>query len=289
MRISRSRRYIFGSRSSNDTRSAASMCHWAPEHIPGPVKDACDTITVPVENPTPSQSNRRDTAVPIAACSSLDFIQYSHPTIEEQPERISIPDAESRETPESSPGNAPTRAMLSLVTGLHKASSSSSWMDSRLVQDVGNTEDSYNHMTRTRSPRLSPGPAGLPNQHEISMQPPKPLPLNPGFVPLATPIDISSPDMMEPPLPITITDFSPETTLVSSDLGSTNPLAGEFTSAIHLEMGIQCHEAGSLVDSTNHFRMVSRAGLPDAMLLYALACRHGWGIRPDPAEALLWL
>jgi TPR repeat protein len=25
------------------------------------------------------------------------------------------------------------------------------------------------------------------------------------------------------------------------------------------------------------------------MLLYALACRHGWGMRPNPAEAVTWL
>ena len=33
----------------------------------------------------------------------------------------------------------------------------------------------------------------------------------------------------------------------------------------------------------------SRRGLPEAMLWYGLACRHGWGMRENKAEALQWL
>ncbi|KAL1303700.1 hypothetical protein AAFC00_007052 [Neodothiora populina] len=57
----------------------------------------------------------------------------------------------------------------------------------------------------------------------------------------------------------------------------------------HLERGIQAHNAGSLSKSTYHLRLAARAGMPTAMLLYALACRHGWGMRPNQAEGVQWL
>ncbi|KAF2436474.1 hypothetical protein EJ08DRAFT_655466 [Tothia fuscella] len=62
-----------------------------------------------------------------------------------------------------------------------------------------------------------------------------------------------------------------------------------LTPEMHLEKGIELHESGSLQESTYHFRLAAKAGLSDAMLLYALACRHGWGMRPNPAEAVSWL
>jgi TPR repeat protein len=65
--------------------------------------------------------------------------------------------------------------------------------------------------------------------------------------------------------------------------------SNEITAEMHLQKGIECHEAGSLQESTYHFRLAANAGLPDAMLLYALACRHGWGMRPNPADAVVWL
>lgn len=36
-------------------------------------------------------------------------------------------------------------------------------------------------------------------------------------------------------------------------------------------------------------RLAARAGIPTAQLLYALAARHGWGMRPNQAEAVQWL
>jgi TPR repeat protein len=65
--------------------------------------------------------------------------------------------------------------------------------------------------------------------------------------------------------------------------------ANEITPEEHLQKGIECHEHGSLQESTYHLRLAAKAGLSDAMLLYALACRHGWGMRPNPAEAVSWL
>lgn len=41
--------------------------------------------------------------------------------------------------------------------------------------------------------------------------------------------------------------------------------------------------------STYHFRLAARAGLPEAMFWYGLACRHGWGMRENKNEAVQWL
>ena len=54
-------------------------------------------------------------------------------------------------------------------------------------------------------------------------------------------------------------------------------------------MGIECHERGSLAESTYHLRQAASAGLPTGMLLFGLACRHGWGMRPNQVDAVKWL
>lgn len=63
----------------------------------------------------------------------------------------------------------------------------------------------------------------------------------------------------------------------------------EITAQEHCDMGIELHEAGELLKSTYHLRLAARAGLPEAMFWYGLACRHGWGMRENKAEALQWL
>lgn len=65
--------------------------------------------------------------------------------------------------------------------------------------------------------------------------------------------------------------------------------SAELTPEEHLEIGIQAHSAGALSKSTYHLRLAARAGLPTAALLYALACRHGWGMRPNQEEGVMWL
>jgi TPR repeat protein len=57
----------------------------------------------------------------------------------------------------------------------------------------------------------------------------------------------------------------------------------------HLKMGIDLHEKGSLKESTYHLRCAAHGGHPTGMLLYALACRHGWGMRPNQREGVEWL
>lgn len=63
----------------------------------------------------------------------------------------------------------------------------------------------------------------------------------------------------------------------------------EVTPQQHCDMGIELHEKGELLKSTYHLRLAARGGLPEAMLWYGLACRHGWGMRENKAEALQWL
>ncbi|KAG9188884.1 hypothetical protein G6011_07589 [Alternaria panax] len=63
----------------------------------------------------------------------------------------------------------------------------------------------------------------------------------------------------------------------------------EVTPQQHCDMGLQLHEAGELLKSTYHLRLAARAGLPEAMFWYGLACRHGWGMRVNQSEALQWL
>ncbi|POR30879.1 Protein DSF2 [Tolypocladium paradoxum] len=67
------------------------------------------------------------------------------------------------------------------------------------------------------------------------------------------------------------------------------PSASEMSAEEHLAKGIECHENGSLNESTYHLRHAARQNHPTAMLLYALACRHGWGMRANQREGVEWL
>ena len=62
-----------------------------------------------------------------------------------------------------------------------------------------------------------------------------------------------------------------------------------MTSDDHLSKAIECHEKGSLKESTYHLRLAAQQNNPTAMLLYALACRHGWGMRANQREGVQWL
>lgn len=70
---------------------------------------------------------------------------------------------------------------------------------------------------------------------------------------------------------------------------SAAPALTQLTAEQHVEKGIECHEAGSLSKSTYHLRLAAMQNNPTGMLLYALACRHGWGMRPNAKEGVKWL
>jgi hypothetical protein len=63
----------------------------------------------------------------------------------------------------------------------------------------------------------------------------------------------------------------------------------ECSAEEHVSKAIEYHEAGALTKSTYHLRLAARQNHPTGMLLYALACRHGWGMRPNQREGVEWL
>jgi FOG: TPR repeat, SEL1 subfamily len=65
--------------------------------------------------------------------------------------------------------------------------------------------------------------------------------------------------------------------------------ASGLTADDHVAKGIECHERGSLSESTYHLRVAAKQDHPTGMLLYALACRHGWGMRSNEKEGVRWL
>jgi len=81
----------------------------------------------------------------------------------------------------------------------------------------------------------------------------------------------------------------PSVTSSNSTIRARPEGATEISTQEHCDKGLELHEAGELMKSTYHLRLAARAGLPEAMFWYGLACRHGWGMRVNQAEALQWL
>jgi hypothetical protein len=81
---------------------------------------------------------------------------------------------------------------------------------------------------------------------------------------------------------------SSNTTIKARSQHSLAPSA-EMSGEENVAKAIEYHEAGSLTKSTYHLRLAARQNHPTGMLLYALACRHGWGMRPNQREGVAWL
>ncbi|KAK2772967.1 hypothetical protein FQN52_004801 [Onygenales sp. PD_12] len=79
------------------------------------------------------------------------------------------------------------------------------------------------------------------------------------------------------------------TTLRPHTSRSGGPTPSTLSPEDHVAKGIECHEKGSLNESTYHLRIAAMQNNPTGMLLYALACRHGWGMRPNQREGVQWL
>ncbi|RAL12120.1 cell cycle inhibitor Nif1 [Aspergillus homomorphus CBS 101889] len=86
----------------------------------------------------------------------------------------------------------------------------------------------------------------------------------------------------------TTSSASPEST-VRPQTARTQTTSAPITADEHVTKGIECHEKGSLNESTYHLRIAAKQNHPTGMLLYALACRHGWGMRPNQQEGVRWL
>lgn len=82
---------------------------------------------------------------------------------------------------------------------------------------------------------------------------------------------------------------APSITSSNSTIRARGVGSREMSAQEHCDIGLELHEAGELLKSTYHLRLAARSGLPEAMFWYGLACRHGWGMRENKAEALQWL
>jgi TPR repeat protein len=96
-----------------------------------------------------------------------------------------------------------------------------------------------------------------------------------------------------PPMPLSSMDINsissrsestirPQTARTNSDYQGLSP-------DDHVTKGIELHQYGDLKESTYHLRIAAKQGHPTGMLLYALACRHGWGMRSNQKEGVQWL
>ena len=70
---------------------------------------------------------------------------------------------------------------------------------------------------------------------------------------------------------------------------SVAPTMSDLSAEEHVSKAVALHEAGSLQESTWHLRHAAKQGHPTGMLLFALACRHGWGMRANQREGVEWL
>ncbi|KAF2806627.1 uncharacterized protein BDZ99DRAFT_448035 [Mytilinidion resinicola] len=147
-----------------------------------------------------------------------------------------------------------------------------------------NAADFLNKQIQWDQPQNGNGPSNAPTSRTRPPSPPSP------------PRSMDRPrSQPAPPAAVSRTSSAerhgaPSLTSSNSTIRPNRPTgSGEVTAEQHLDRGIACHEAGSLKESTYHLRLAAKAGLPTGMLLYALACRHGWGMRKNEAEGVSWL
>lgn len=88
--------------------------------------------------------------------------------------------------------------------------------------------------------------------------------------------------------PATATTSDASTIKARSQISVANTMA-DTPADEHVNKAIALHEEGKLNESTYHLRYAAKQGHPTGMLLYALACRHGWGMRPNQEEGVRWL
>ncbi|KAL2127041.1 hypothetical protein VTI74DRAFT_11428 [Chaetomium olivicolor] len=86
----------------------------------------------------------------------------------------------------------------------------------------------------------------------------------------------------------TISDTA-STIKAGRSMHTVGPTMSDLSAEEHVGKAIALHESGSLQESTWHLRHAAKQGHPTGMLLYGLACRHGWGMRPNLREGVQWL
>ncbi|EEP81899.1 predicted protein [Uncinocarpus reesii 1704] len=81
----------------------------------------------------------------------------------------------------------------------------------------------------------------------------------------------------------------PHTSQKESKPNESDDAPTELTADDYVAKGIACHENGSFKESTYYLRLAALQNHPTGMLMYALACRHGWGMRQNQQEGVEWL
>ena len=177
------------------------------------------------------------------------------------------------------------------------AESRTSWINNQFKWDTPEDGRSRDHSTVKMVPRdASPTPSErLQKMAEMQIEATERLGRDAGFASMsrsrsADPRAGSRANAKHAPTPSVQTDITDSTdrTIRQTPLHQ-RAASAELTAEEHLEIGIQAHSSGSLTKSTYHLRLAAREGLPTAMLLYALACRHGWGMRPNQEDGVAWL
>ena len=87
--------------------------------------------------------------------------------------------------------------------------------------------------------------------------------------------------------PTTITERSAST--IRPTTGRSHSDYQALSADEHVDKAIALHQHGDLKESTYHLRIAAKQNHPTGMLLYALACRHGWGMRANPREGVALL
>ena len=87
----------------------------------------------------------------------------------------------------------------------------------------------------------------------------------------------------------TVSSADSASTLRPKTAGTNKAPSTQTTADEHVSKGIDLHEKGTLNESTYHWRIAAKQNHPTGMLLYALACRHGWGMRSNQQEGVRWL
>jgi hypothetical protein len=96
-----------------------------------------------------------------------------------------------------------------------------------------------------------------------------------------------------PPMPLSSVEInsisSRSESTIRPQTARTNSSYQGLSPEDHVSKAIELHQFGDLKESTYHLRIAAKQGHPTGMLLYALACRHGWGMRSNQKEGVQWL
>ncbi|KAF9350629.1 hypothetical protein BGX26_011247 [Mortierella sp. AD094] len=57
----------------------------------------------------------------------------------------------------------------------------------------------------------------------------------------------------------------------------------------NIQKAIELHENNQLEEATHYFKLAAQSENPLGQLMYGLSLRHGWGCKPNPAEAIVYL